>query len=76
MSVREEYNRKKGQSPSLIFSKYDSDGIKIEYIKSTKMFYIYGWFDHCVGIEGGSLSLQDFIDGLQLPVTIKGKQNG
>lgn len=38
----------------------DSNGISIEYIKSRKSLHISGWYDHCVGIEGKEISLEDF----------------
>jgi hypothetical protein len=37
-------------------------GITIEYIKSKKLFYISGFYDSCVGIEGKYISLKEFIE--------------
>jgi hypothetical protein len=28
------------------------------------MFYVSGWYDSCAGIEGTSLPLKDFLEGL------------
>ena len=50
---------------SLRFSKsYANSGIEVEFTKSTQMIYVCGWYDSCVGIEGTSLSLKDFLGGL------------
>ena len=35
-------------------------GIQIEYTKSRKSLYICGWYDLFVGIEGTSLTLDQF----------------
>lgn len=47
----------------------DSDsGICIEYVASRKVFYIWGWYGHFVGIEGGEISLEEFYKKLGIKV--------
>jgi len=38
----------------------ERSGIQVEYIKRRKALYLFGWYDHCVGIEGGEIALLDF----------------
>ena len=51
-----------------IFSEFDSSGIKIHYTKSRKTIDVFGWYDRIVGIEGGEISLLDFIKQLEISV--------
>ena len=41
---------------------YHNSGIDITYVKSTQVLRIGGWYDSCVGIEGGSFTLKEFFD--------------
>ena len=41
-----------------------NSGIIIEYIKSRKVLYIRGYYDHCVGMQGKEILLSDFIKEL------------
>ena len=41
-----------------------SSGIAIEYIKSRKTLYIFGWYDHFVGIEGHEINIDEFCEKL------------
>lgn len=49
----------KGSPKKIVFGDKHS-GIQIEYVKSKKRFDIFGWFDEYAGIEGGSISLDEF----------------
>ena len=42
----------------------ESSGICIEYVKSRKTLYIFGWYDHIVGIERTEITLQEFCEKL------------
>jgi len=50
------------KSKEIFFSedKCSECGINVTYRKGAKMLDISGWYDHCVGIEGGQISLVDF----------------
>lgn len=39
-----------------ITNEWGSSGITIEYVKSRDVFYISGWYDLMVGIEGAEIS--------------------
>lgn len=41
-----------------------SDGIDICFTKRTGMIRINGWYDGCVGFEGGEMPLKEFFDAL------------
>lgn len=47
----------------------DHSGISIEYIKSRDTFYVSGWYDTFVGIEGHEISRAEFEDRLGIPPT-------
>lgn len=44
----------------ITFSRYDTNGITLRYIKTREELDFYGWYDHFVGIEGGSISFVEF----------------
>ena len=48
---------------------YGGSGITIEYVKSRDVFYISGWYDSFVGIEGGVLTRAEFEERLGIPAT-------
>lgn len=48
----------------ITFSEHDSSGITVSYVKSRESLSIHGWFDHFVGIEGGSISFVEFCKAL------------
>ena len=52
--------------PKTIYFPEDAknDGIDIAYIKSKNQLRIGGWFDGCVGIGGGNISLKEFFEKL------------
>ena len=56
---------KQGQPRSVYFTtEYGNSGIQIEYVKSTDTFYISGWYDSMVGIEGGVVSRSELLTAL------------
>lgn len=42
-------------------------GITIEYVKSKDMFYVSGWYDTYVGIEGTAISREELFSMLGVP---------
>ena len=46
----------------------ENSGVRIEYVKSRKMLYIYGWYDGFVGIEHMAYTLDEFCK--QLGITL------
>lgn len=52
--------------PRKIFLPEDADesGIDVTYIKSANYLRISGWYDGCVGIFGGGMTLADFFSKL------------
>ena len=40
----------------------DGSGVAIQINKKHKSFEVYGWYDGGVGISGGRMSLNDFVD--------------
>ncbi len=45
-----------------------SSGISIQYIKSRKVIYIHGWYDHICGMEGKEFPFQEFCEKLGIPL--------
>ena len=52
--------RERGEPTTIEFGDCRYTGISIAFTKSRQSFSVSGWFDTCVGIEGGSLSLGEF----------------
>jgi len=50
----------------IIFNNEDS-GIQVKYIKSKKRLDFFGWYDKYVGIKGGSIELEQFLNMLDVP---------
>lgn len=50
-----------GKSKSIGTDETESSGVKIEYVKSRKMLYIFGWYDGC-GIKPVQYSLEEFCE--------------
>ena len=48
-----------GKPKEILFGD-ESSGVGIEYVKSKKLFHIYGYYDHFVGIKDRTISLKDF----------------
>lgn len=44
--------------------RFSTSGIQIEHVKRTGMLHVSGWFDSFVGIQGGSIPVEDFISKL------------
>ena len=42
-------------------------GVTVEYVKSRDTFYVFGWYDSIVGIEGGEISRAEFERQLGIP---------
>ena len=36
------------------------EGVAIQFIKSRKVVFVYGWYDTYIGIEGNDIPLEDF----------------
>lgn len=51
--------------------KVGGSGIQIQYIKSRKVLFITGWFDHCVGIGGVEIPIDKFCELLGLKEVTK-----
>ena len=49
-----------GNPKSIGTNEKENSGVKIEYVKSRKMLYIYGWYDGFVGIEPVQYTLDEF----------------
>jgi hypothetical protein len=56
-------------NPKRIETGSESSGVCVEYVKSRKMIYLFGWFDHYVGIQSTTITLADFCQ--QLGITRK-----
>ena len=52
----------------------DRDGIEIKYVKSRKTLYISGHYDHCVGMEAESFTLQEFCNALGIDLIQEGRR--
>ncbi len=52
-------------------SPWGGSGIQITYVKSSKTLRFFGWYDSSVGIEGGSMSLQDFCEQLGIDLSTR-----
>ena len=39
-------------------------GIQVTYCKSRNELSFFGWYDHYVGIEGGTISVPEFMEKL------------
>lgn len=52
--------------PTKIYLPADADrsGINITWTRSAQRIDVGGWYDSCVGLEGGSMSLKEFFDRL------------
>jgi hypothetical protein len=52
--------------PKTIYLPKDAtySGVDVTYTKSTQIISIGGWYDGCVGISGGSMTLEDFFKEL------------
>jgi hypothetical protein len=48
-------------------AEWDNSGITIEYVKSRDVFYISGWYDTFVGIEGAEMTRAEFEKQLGIP---------
>lgn len=46
---------------TITFSPYGSSGITVSYVKRRRAVGVYGWYDSFVGLEGGEMSLSDFL---------------
>ena len=57
------------ESKYIQFSEYESSGIKVTFVKRRQTLDFFGWFDHFVGIEGGSMELGKFLR--TLGITLK-----
>ena len=53
----------------VISDSWGHSGISIEYTKCRRELYFFGWYDSYVGIEGGAMTLCDFLD--TLGITLK-----
>jgi hypothetical protein len=42
----------------------DVSGIRIGHTKSKRLLAVFGWYDTYVGIEGGQIALEQFLDTL------------
>ena len=52
-----------GNPKSIGTDETEPSGVKIEYVKSRKMLYIYGWYDG-YGIGGVQYTLDEFCEQL------------
>jgi hypothetical protein len=43
-----------------------SSGIQVVYVKSKKRISLFGWYDHYVGIQGGSMPIKEFCEKLNI----------
>lgn len=41
-------------------------GVEITWTPSGQRLDVSGWYEHCAGLEGGSMSLRDFFDALDI----------
>ena len=51
-------------------------GITITYTKSRDAYYVSGWYDSMVGIEGGEISRAEFERQLGIPPTPPRSEGG
>lgn len=64
--VKQEKKRGKPARIDIRNGTWASSGITIEYVKSTKTFYISGWYDNYVGIEGAAISKDELFKLLEI----------
>ena len=53
--------QKKGKQTVIYINGDSFSGIDITINKKNRSFYVSGWYDGCVGIEGAEIKLDDFI---------------
>jgi len=56
-----EVKKLKGKQTTIYIGDSKFSGIDITINKKNRSFYVSGWYDSFVGIEGGEILLDDFI---------------
>lgn len=55
------FKKRKQQTRIYIGDSNESSGIDITINKSKRTFYVSGWYDSMVGIQGEEISIDEFI---------------
>lgn len=56
-----EIKQSKGKQTVIYIGDSRHSGIDITINKKNRSFYVSGWYDGCVGIQGAEIKLDDFI---------------
>jgi len=43
-------------------------GIQIDYVKTRKTFFVSGWYNSCVGIQGREITLKELLEHFKITV--------
>lgn len=56
-----EIKQQKGKQTVIYIGDSKYSGVDITINKKKRSFYVSGWYDGCVGIQGAEIKLDDFI---------------